>query len=389
MERLLNIKMPLKNTTICLLLRLVFTFNKMFYTAGIAISFFLSVLLVGKKHKTIADYLLSFWLCWIGLHLWFVYLALPQNISDFPALLGLSIPMPLLHPPMLYLYTATICRERLPRFWWLHFMPILACYLYQMPFMLLPDDQKIWIFQHEGAGYEGYMLMIFAAISLSGVGYIFFAQRLLYRHRKIIADLFSYQTNISLRWLQYLIYGMAGIWLAVLFGNDPLVFGLTVLLVLFIGYFGIRQGDIFSNPMALEIAVEADSPMDSPPDKKKYEKSGLSPELAEVLHQRLQELMITQQLFKKSELSLTELADRLGTHPNYLSQIINEKTGKNFYDYVNTMRVEAFIKMAVDPQNRQYTLLALAYECGFNSKSAFNRFFKKEMGQSPSEYINK
>jgi len=359
----------------------------MFYTAGIAIAFFLSVLLIGKRKKTSADYLLSFWLFCMGLHLLFFYLHASEKIYELPQLLGLIIPMPLLHPPLIYLYTATLCREGLPRFWWLHFTPILACYLYQIPFMLLPSEQKIWVYQNKGAGYEGYMFLVHSTIYLSGVTYIMLAQRLLQRHRRIIAELFSYQTNISLQWLQYLIYGMAGIWLAVLSGNDPLVFGFSVLLVLFIGYFGIRQVGIFSNPPEIEMAADADPPIDSLPDKKKYEKSGLTPEMAEALHQRLQDLMTNRQMFKESELSLTELAERLDTHPNYLSQIINEKAGKNFYDYVNSMRIEAFVKMAAEPKNRQYTLLALALECGFNSKSAFNRYFKKITGKSPSEYM--
>lgn len=100
-------------------------------------------------------------------------------------------------------------------------------------------------------------------------------------------------------------------------------------------------------------------------------------------------MMQEQQLFKNSELPLTGLAERLGTHPNYLSQFINEKEGKNFYDYVNLMRVNAFLKMAIISENQRFTILSLAFECGFNSKSAFNRYFKKTTGQLPSEYLNR
>lgn len=386
----------------------------MFYTFGISISFFLSLLLIGKRNKTHADYLLSFWLCWIGFHLLFYYLFLSERIYEYPFLLGWTIPMPLLHPPLLYLYTATLCQQQLPKYWALHFLPVLLCYGYLIPFSLLPAAEKIRVFQMDGVGYEGFMLLVNIGILTSGLIYIFLAQRRLHRHRKVIAAMFSYETNINLQWLQYLIFGMAGIWLAVMGGVEPLVFGLTVALVLFIGYFGIRQVGIFSNSPALEmarsdfelldlsvpesenpIALDAEIPESAdaaPPiyalsDKKKYEKSGLTPELAEVLHQRLKELMFTQQAFKDSELSLTDLAERLDTHPNYLSQLINERTGKNFYDYVNGMRVEAFLNLVADPKNRQYTLFALALECGFNSKTAFNRYFKKATGKSPSAYL--
>ncbi|HRI61217.1 MAG TPA: helix-turn-helix domain-containing protein [Saprospiraceae bacterium] len=384
----------------------------MFYITGIIISFFLCLLLLGKKNNTAADYLLSFWLFWIGVHLLLYYLSLSQKIYEFPFLLGLSIPMPLVHPPLLFLYTAALCRGQLPKRWWWHFTPILACYLYLIPFALLPADQKIWVFQNKGAGYEGFMLLISIGINVSGVVYTIAAYRLLQRHRKVIADLFSYQEKINLRWLQYLIYGLAGIWLTVLVGYDPVVYGAAVLFVLFIGYFGVRQVGIFTNQPALQIVQASyDSPdfqssdgqtdtapmptfsekispdAAQPSDKKKYEKSGLTPEAAEALHRRLQDLMNTGQLFKESDLSLTDLAERLDTHPNYLSQIINEKEGKNFYDYINSMRVEVFLKMVADPKNRRFTLLALALECGFNSKSAFNRYFKKATGQAPSEYL--
>ncbi len=81
------------------------------------------------------------------------------------------------------------------------------------------------------------------------------------------------------------------------------------------------------------------------------------------------------------------MALELGTHPNYLSQIINEKEGKSFYDFVNSFRVEEFKRLVKDSKNKQFTLLALAYDCGFNSKSSFNRYFKKNTGKTPSEFV--
>lgn len=382
-----------------------FHLDFMFYNAGIILSFFLCLLLLGKKNKNAADYLLAFWLGWIGLHLLLYYLFISQKVYEYPSLLGLNIPMPLVYPPLLYLYTATLSRGGLPVRWWWHFLPVLGCYLYLIPFVLLPAGEKIRVFQHEGEGYESFMLLINMAINLSGVVYTLLAWRLLRKHQRVISDLFSNQEKINLHWLRNLIFGIAGIWLAVLFGNDTIVFGGAVLFVLFIGYFGIRQGGIFTHQPAIELAQasydEPDFPVsqesnagrvstpagvkDTTPEKKKYEKSGLTPEAAESLHQQLQDLMSGQQLYKDSELSLTDLAERLDTHPNYLSQIINEKEGKNFYDYVNAMRVEAFLKMAAQEESQRFTLLALALECGFNSKSTFNRYFKKATGQSPSE----
>ena len=98
--------------------------------------------------------------------------------------------------------------------------------------------------------------------------------------------------------------------------------------------------------------------------------------------------METEKIYTESELSLSELANRLNTLPNYLSQVINDKEGKNFYDYINMLRIDEFKRLVSRPENRKYTLLSLSYDCGFNSKSSFNKNFKKVTGQSPSEYLN-
>ncbi|HEX6333356.1 MAG TPA: helix-turn-helix domain-containing protein, partial [Flavisolibacter sp.] len=122
--------------------------------------------------------------------------------------------------------------------------------------------------------------------------------------------------------------------------------------------------------------------------RRKYSKSGLSEDMASRIHRELGILMETEKLYTESELSLADLATKLSVHPNYLSQVINEKEGRNFYDYINTLRIEAFKKLVTKPGSQKYTILSLAYDCGFNSKSSFNRFFKKITGQSPSEYID-
>jgi AraC-like DNA-binding protein len=128
-------------------------------------------------------------------------------------------------------------------------------------------------------------------------------------------------------------------------------------------------------------------PPDNEEQKKKYPKSGLTDDAAGALHAELRGLMSTEALYKKSDLSITDLSSRLGVHPNYLSQVINQKEEKNFYDFVNTYRLEEFKRLAAMPRNQQLTLLSLAYDCGFSSKSSFNRYFKKATGQTPSGYF--
>jgi AraC-like DNA-binding protein len=185
-----------------------------------------------------------------------------------------------------------------------------------------------------------------------------------------------------------MIVGLGAIWVFVIFGNDVLVFGSAVLFVSFIGFFGIRQAGIFHSLPALESTFPIKTEIiEDRIEKKKYQKSGLSTEDAENIHHQLNRIMAAEKLFRECELSLADLANRLNTQPNHLSQVINEREGKNFYDYINTLRIEEFKRLAISPESRKFTLMALAEASGFNSKSSFNRYFKKISGQSPSEYM--
>ena len=97
--------------------------------------------------------------------------------------------------------------------------------------------------------------------------------------------------------------------------------------------------------------------------------------------------MENEKLYLDNNLSLKQLSEKLDIHPNYLSQIINERLNKNFYDFVNEYRVNEFKKITLLPKNKNFTLLSLAYDCGFNSKSSFNNVFKKFTKQTPSEFL--
>ena len=96
--------------------------------------------------------------------------------------------------------------------------------------------------------------------------------------------------------------------------------------------------------------------------------------------------MAEQQPYLDPNLTLRQLAQMIDLHPNYLSQLLNERIGKNFSEYVNLFRLESFKVKAEDPANKNMTILALAFDSGFNSKTVFNTFFKKIMGKTPKAY---
>ena len=114
------------------------------------------------------------------------------------------------------------------------------------------------------------------------------------------------------------------------------------------------------------------------------------PELAPELHpwrDKLLRLMADEQPWLEPELTLTELAHRLRTHPALLSKVINAGCGQNFNDFVNTYRVQEAQRKLADARFAHYSLVGVALESGFNSKSTFNRVFKKLLGQAPSEVM--
>ncbi|NBC04631.1 MAG: tetratricopeptide repeat protein [Bacteroidetes bacterium] len=107
----------------------------------------------------------------------------------------------------------------------------------------------------------------------------------------------------------------------------------------------------------------------------------------EELRNALIQSMEKDQLYLKQDLSLVSLAKHLQTSSNKLSRLINVTMDKNFNEFVNDYRIESFQKKALDSKNQNFTLLGLAFESGFNSKSAFNDYFKKKTGRTPRSWL--
>jgi TolB-like protein/AraC-like DNA-binding protein/Tfp pilus assembly protein PilF len=102
---------------------------------------------------------------------------------------------------------------------------------------------------------------------------------------------------------------------------------------------------------------------------------------------KLQDLIEREKPHLNPDLTLRTLANQLGVHANQLSWLLNDSLGKNFNTFINHYRVEEFKATAHLPENSHLTILSVAYDCGFNSKSVFNTCFKKETGLTPKEYL--
>lgn len=103
---------------------------------------------------------------------------------------------------------------------------------------------------------------------------------------------------------------------------------------------------------------------------------------------RLKEAVTANRLYEDAELTLATLAVKLKIHPHDLSRIINTGMGRNFSDFINEFRIREIARKMQDPAFERLTLLGIAYESGFNSKTTFNRVFKEMTGKTPIEYKN-
>jgi AraC-like DNA-binding protein len=102
---------------------------------------------------------------------------------------------------------------------------------------------------------------------------------------------------------------------------------------------------------------------------------------------KILELLEKEKSFEDPELSLTQVAKQLGTHPSLLSKVINQGFQLNFNDFINNYRIEAVKEKLKAGEQKTQTLLGIAFDCGFNSKATFNRAFKKATGISPKDWL--
>jgi AraC-like DNA-binding protein len=327
---------------------------------------------------------------------------------QYPQFIGVSVPLVYLFGPILYLYTEVVSHGGhtfKPR-WLLHFIPVTLVTLWLMPFYLQSGAEKLaFLHRMDAAGPPRDVVVIQLLQYPHGFFYVALTFLVLRRHGARLRANYSAIEHINLTWLRNLLIGTAGVW-AVATGLEvveatglpmaPWEHRLTPLalsvLVYAIGYMGLQQPEIFRHepghqpsanspqPAPIHQEPEASSPLSG------YEKSGLTETEAAARLQQLRALMDEKHPYRRSQLTLQELADEMGMSTHNLSQVINTQAGKSFYDFINGYRAEEAMRRLRDPKSANLTILAIAEESGFNSKATFNAFFKRHAGLTPSEY---
>ena len=372
----------------------------MFFIIGIFIAVFLSLLLLIKKNKSRADKILVIWLVFISINQILRYFTVSGYFFEHPHWLGLELALPVLHGILLYFYVIEITGNAIQNkgLILLHFIPTLFLVLLAIPFYQITGEEKVYVFQNDGKGFEWYLIIQASIIAISGLAYSIWSLVIINRHQKKIKERFSNTDKKELQWLKYLAIGNGIIFILSVFFSNEIIYTAVVILVLFIGFFGINQLNIFYSNIVPETNSEKQTVSKSQKvikddllientTSEKYAKSGLNEDMASQIYTKLKVLMEDNSYYKNEELTLVELSKSLKVHPNHLSQVINEMEGKNFYNYINSLRINEFIKLARLPENKKYTMISLAYDCGFSTKSTFNKHFKLQTGKTPTEFF--
>jgi len=361
---------------------------------GIAQSLFAGIVIATRRPQILTDRYLAAWLFIIALEM-ILALVKVTWLEHLPYEIPFLV-IPLVYGPLLFLYVRTLISEE-PKWNWTdlaHFTPFILFLGLAFLFRTRPDEYTtlpVWAHPTRLAKMI-YELLIFASFTT----YSIIVYVLLTRHRKAIREEFSYSSGkITLTWLLFvsitvyasylLTFLSAGIQMLVIhLPFDPKIFsftGLTLFSFAF-SFYGHKQAQIFSRTSIVTKPIPGESV-----NSIKYAKSGLTGADLCKFAKAIDELMDRKKLYLNPELTLAEVSDELLIPKHHLTQAMNTELGKNFYAYINELRVKKFMEMVVDPRFKDYTFLAIAFECGFNSKSTFNSVFKRITNFTPSEYL--
>lgn len=370
-----------------------------FFIASFNAFFFLGLLL-RKQPKANHDKILQFWLIYLGVST--ALYGLTMNLfEEMPLLTTGVISTFLLHGPFMYLYVSYLTSENKPFGWLklLHFSPFILFILYLIVASQLPEYSKGISLDHYADLPAPPMLFVLFLITtaLSGPLYFILTFRK-YKELKKSTESFS-SKDINMEWLGKLITIFGIVWtifiivavvhhvfhfFTMMFCTNGLFLSLSAFVIL-IGYYGLNQREVFINLMPF-VDNEEDVKVHKEIERIKPDVENGEYYVLEEMYNDVLGFMLKEQPYLDPELTLPKLAKEVGIPAHQLSQIINEFHKDNFFNFINQYRVEEVKSKMQDEKFENYSLLAIAFDSGFNSKSAFNRVFKKMTQMTPSQY---
>lgn len=291
----------------------------------------------------------------------------------------------LLFGSTIYLFTkSSLLNKRFSYQDLLHYLPGFFYIIFVVFMFMLPTDEVIGARIKSGELFR--TITIFIGIGLLfNIMYWVMSLQLFISFRKELRNELSYTVKTQF-FLNFLIaIGICLLcWVIVyfisIFGFEmiertarEMIWLSIALIILFIAYYGMISPDLFK---IIPGGVH-----------KKYTQSKLSKSDLDHLQTKLDQLMVEKKPYLNRKLLKAELADMLGVNSPEIARLLNENIGMNFFEYINYHRIKEFVELAKTDNAKNLTFFGLAQEAGFNSKTTFNKSFKKLMGTSPKEYF--
>lgn len=374
-----------------------------FIVFAIINKFIISPLFWFKKNNSKANKLLALLILLSAFPMVSNYIIYTDKLHYFPYTVFIYQMLANLIGPVLYFY----CMEMIGKSFvfskgkLLHLLPALFPLIFWIDFMLLsPQEQEEFIrYYLKSPDLNWRMVVAAASPSVFALPYFFFASRAVYRSTSALKDVYTNIEGLKIRYIREFVTLML---LEVCILNILYAFtsleNVEMIWVPFLGnvfYFYIVYKNYNYSVIFSEKEYEAYrkfyQPLNEYVDIKneaKYTGSTLSAEKASIYASQLLTGFAEQHWYLDPELNLKTVSEKSGISTHYISQVINQQFGKNFFDYVNSYRIEALKQKLTDPSQCHITIEGMAYMSGFNSKAAFQRAFKKYTGMLPKEYRN-
>jgi len=355
-----------------------------FFATGLIGIFIAIVLNLRKKGDVIANILISLFVLFHSFFMIHLSLYLSNYTYNFPHSLYITASFSFLYGPLLYFYFRRISEKYTFKATdLLHLLPSLILFLFFLPKYLLSFEEKQHLlFNRDEISHSILQtVIILKYLSLVIYGYLVYK---IYKHCSTKKSKYNFEI---LRWKKmmtilngvyvasYIIYGMA--LMNVVTTNIliyPQIFSMAVI-VLYVGYTAYVQPRVFSKKYLFNELIL------------KYKKSGLTESFSNDLKEQLLQLLNREKVYKKNNINLDILSQRLGTTRHNLSQVINEHFDLNFFNLINKYRIQEAKEIFKDDLNNNLNIIDVAYDVGFNNKVTFNKAFKEETNLTPSEYL--